>query len=49
LPEYEEIAPEPKKPVQEFDPALDDPDDEAERQRTLQRARQISFDDRDDM
>ena len=49
LPEHEEIAHGPKKPVQEFDPALDDPDDEAERQHALRRSRQISLDDDDDV
>src|SRR5262249_9045710 len=48
LPEHEEIVLEPMKPAQEFNPTIDDPDDEAERQRALRRARQISFDD-DDM
>jgi type IV secretion system protein VirD4 len=53
LPEHEEIVPEPRKPVQEFEPAEDEPDDDAQRQRILQRnfgnARQISLDAGDDM
>jgi type IV secretion system protein VirD4 len=53
LPEHEEIVPEPRKPVQEFEPIEDEPDDDAQRQRVLQRnfsnARQISLDDGDDM
>jgi type IV secretion system protein VirD4 len=50
LPEHEEIVVEPRKPVQEFEPV----DDEAQRQRTMQRtfgsvARQVSLDPGDDM
>ena len=37
LPEHEEIAPEPQKPVHEFEPMDDEPDDEAQRQRIMQR------------
>jgi type IV secretion system protein VirD4 len=53
LPEHEEIMPEPRKPVQEFEPIDDGPDDDAQRQRLMQRnfgsARQISLDAGDDM
>jgi type IV secretion system protein VirD4 len=54
LPEHEEIVPEPKKPVHEFEPMEDEPDDEAQRQRVMQRtfgtvARQVSLDPGDDM
>ena len=54
LPEHEEIVPEPKKPVHEFDPMDDEPDDEVQRQRIMQRtfgtvARQVSLDPGDDM
>jgi type IV secretion system protein VirD4 len=53
LPEHEEIVPEPKKPVQEFEPIEDEPDDDVQRQRVMQRnfgnARQISLDAGDDM
>ncbi len=53
LPEHEEIVPEPRKPVQEFEPIEDEPDDDAQRQRVMQRnfgnARQISLDAGDDM
>jgi type IV secretion system protein VirD4 len=54
LPEHEEIAPEPRQPVQEFEPVEDEPDDEIQRQRTMQRAfgsvaRQVSLDPGDDM
>ena len=53
LPEHEEIVSEPRKPVQEFDPIEDEPDDDAQRQRLMQRnfgnARQISLDTDDDM
>ena len=53
LPEHEEIAPEPKAPMQEFEPIDEEPDDEAQRQRVMQRnfsnARQISLDAGDDM
>jgi type IV secretion system protein VirD4 len=54
LPEQEEIAPEPRKAVHEFDPMEDEPDDEPQRQRMIQRtmgsvARQVSLDTADDM
>jgi type IV secretion system protein VirD4 len=53
LPDHEEIVPEPRKPVQEFEPVEDEPDDDAQRQRIMQRnfgsARQISLDADDDM
>jgi type IV secretion system protein VirD4 len=54
LPEHEEIVPEPKAPVQEFDPMDEEPDDEVQRQRIMQRsfgavARQVSLDPGDDM
>ena len=45
--------PELRKPVQEFEPVEDEPDDDVQRQRILQRnfgnARQISLDASDDM
>ncbi len=54
LPEHEEIAPEPRRPGQEFEPVEDEPDDEVQRQSTMQRAfggvaRQVSLDPDDDM
>jgi hypothetical protein len=54
LPEHEEIVPEPAKPVHEFEPADEEPDDEVQRQRIMQRtfgtvARQVSLDPGDDM
>ncbi|MDF2117614.1 conjugal transfer protein TraG [Roseiarcaceae bacterium H3SJ34-1] len=54
LPEHEEIVPEPAKPVHEFDPTDEEPDDEVQRQRVMQRtfgtvARQVSLDPGDDM
>jgi len=54
LPEHEEIVPEPAKPVHEFEPADEEPDDEVQRQRVMQRtfgsvARQVSLDPGDDM
>ena len=54
LPEHEEIVPKPKKPVHEFDPMDDEPDDEVQRQRIMQSkfgtvARQVSLDRGDDM
>jgi type IV secretion system protein VirD4 len=54
LPEHEEIVPEPLKPVHEFESADEEPDDEAQRQRIMQRtfgtvARQVSLDPGDDM
>ena len=54
LPEHEEIVPEPAKPVQEFEPTDEEPDDEVQRQRIMQRTfgtvvRQVSLDPADDM
>ena len=54
LPEHEEIAPEPRRPAQEFEPVEDEPDDEVQRQSTMQQAfggvpRQVSLDPDDDM
>jgi type IV secretion system protein VirD4 len=53
LPEHEEIVPEPRKPVREFEPVEDEPDDDVQRQRLMHRnfgnARQISLDAGDDM
>jgi type IV secretion system protein VirD4 len=54
LPAHEEIVPEPPKPVHEFDPPDEEPDDEVQRQRIMQRtfgtvARQVSLDPGDDM
>jgi type IV secretion system protein VirD4 len=54
LPDHEEIAPEPAKPVHEFDPMDEESDDEVQRQRIMQRtfgtvARQVSLDPGDDM
>jgi type IV secretion system protein VirD4 len=54
LPEHEEIVPESKAPVQEFEPMDEEPDDEVQRQRIMQRtlgavARQVSLDPSDDM
>jgi type IV secretion system protein VirD4 len=54
LPEHEEIVSEPKKPLQEFEPIDEEPDDEVQRQRIMQRtfgtvARQVSLDPGDDM
>ena len=54
LPEHEEIVPELKAPVQEFEPMDEEPDDEVQRQRIMQRtfgavARQVSLDPDDDM
>jgi type IV secretion system protein VirD4 len=53
LPEHEEIAPEPRKAINEFEPIEED-DDEPQRRRMMQRtmgavARQISLDTGDDM
>jgi type IV secretion system protein VirD4 len=53
LPEHEEIAPEPRKVINEFEPIEED-DDKPQRQRMVQRtmgavARQISLDTGDDM
>lgn len=54
LPEQEEIAPEVRRPIQEFDLAQDDSDDDAARLRAVQRqmrtlARQAALDPADDM
>ncbi len=54
LPEHEEIVPEQAKPVREFEPADEEPDDDVQRQRIMQRtigtvARQVSLDPGDDM
>ena len=54
LPEHEEIAPEPRKAINEFEPIEEEADDEAQRQRAMRRtmgavARQISLDTSDDM
>jgi type IV secretion system protein VirD4 len=54
LPEHEDIAPEPAKPVQEFEPVEEESDDDAPRLRAFQRnartvARQVSLDPADDM
>jgi type IV secretion system protein VirD4 len=54
LPEHEEIVSEPPKPVHEFEAMDEEPDDEAQRQRIMQRtfgtvARQVSLDPDDDM
>ena len=54
LPEHEEVAPEPCRVLNEFEPIEDDADDEPQRQRMMRRtmgavARQISLDPGDDM
>jgi type IV secretion system protein VirD4 len=54
LPEHEEIAPKPRRPAREFELPEDDPDDDAQRLRALQRqlrtiARQATLDPGDDM
>src|SRR5271166_117393 len=54
LPEHEEIAPEARKALYEFEPMEDEPDVEPQRQRMIQRtmgnvARQVSLDTADDM
>lgn len=54
LPEHEEIVREPPKPVHEFELADEEPDDDVQRQRIMQRtfgtvARQVSLDPGDDM
>jgi type IV secretion system protein VirD4 len=54
LPKHEEVASEPAKPVREFEPVDDEPDDDAQRQRALQRiartiTRQVTLDPADDM
>lgn len=53
-PEHEEIAPEPRRPANEFEPMDDEADDEPQRLRAMQRtmgtvARQVSLDPADDM
>jgi type IV secretion system protein VirD4 len=54
LPEHEEIAAEPPRPIHEFEPLEEETDDEAQRARVFQRdlrtiARQASLDPADDM
>ena len=54
LPRHEEIAPQPSLPVREFEPFEDEPDDDAQRARAMQRqargiARQAALDPADDM
>jgi type IV secretion system protein VirD4 len=54
LPVHEDIAPAPAKPVHEFEPVEDEPDDEVQRLRAMQRnvqtiARQVTLDPADDM
>ena len=54
LPEHEEIVAEPRKPVQEFEPLEDEPDDEVQRRRIMQSnfgaaARQTPLDRADDL
>jgi type IV secretion system protein VirD4 len=54
LPAHEEIVPEPRQPAQEFELVEDEPDDDAQRLRVMQRqvrtiARQVSLDPADDM
>jgi type IV secretion system protein VirD4 len=54
LPEHEEIAPVPRKPANEFEPLEDEPDDDPQRLRAMQRqvrtiARQVALDPADDM
>jgi type IV secretion system protein VirD4 len=54
LPEHEEIVPEARKPVHEFDPMEDETDDEVQRQRVMERnfgtvTRQTSTDPADDL
>ena len=54
LPEHEEVVAEPRKPVQEFEPLEDEPDDEVQRRRVMQRnfsaaARQTPLDRADDL
>ena len=54
LPKHEEIVAELRKPVQEFEPLEDEPDDEVQRQRVMQRnfsaaARQTPLDRADDL
>ena len=54
LPEHEEVVAGPRKPVQEFDPLEDEPDDEVQRRRVMQRnfsaaTRQAPLDRADDL
>jgi type IV secretion system protein VirD4 len=53
LPKHEEIAPEPRKPVNEFEPLEDEPDDDTQRLHVMQRqariARQAALDPADGM
>ena len=54
LPEHEEVAPEPRRPVSEFEAIDDEADDEPQRRQAMQRtmgavARQVSLDPADDM
>jgi type IV secretion system protein VirD4 len=54
LPEHEEIAPAPRNAVKEFEPFELEPDDDAQRARTMRRqvrtlARQTALDPADDM
>jgi len=54
LPEQEEVVQTPRKPVHEFDPPDEEPEDDARRAQTLRRgdrglARQVSLDPRDRM
>jgi type IV secretion system protein VirD4 len=54
LPEHEEIVPQPRQPVHEFEPMDEDADNEPQRPWMMQRtmstvARQISLDSGDDM
>ncbi|MEJ0049188.1 MAG: conjugal transfer protein TraG [Rhodospirillales bacterium] len=54
LPDHEEVVAEPRKPVQEFEPLEDEPDDEVQRQRVMQRnfsatTRQAPLDRADDL
>ncbi|WP_158817406.1 conjugal transfer protein TraG [Methylocapsa sp. S129] len=54
LPEHEEVAPAPKSPIHEFEPVDDEPDDEAQRLRVMQRnfgnaVRQVPLDPGDDL
>src|SRR5271163_2535855 len=54
LPAHEEVVADPRKPVQEFEPLEDEPDDEVQRQRIMQRnfgatTRQTPLDRADDL
>src|SRR5271169_5251391 len=54
LPEHEDIAPAPQSPLHEFEPIEDEPDDEAQRLRVMQRnfgnaVRQVPLDPSDDL